>query len=65
MEAGSLTLGILVAVAGVAFTGYVIYQVVQKRKELRDTVHVLTHKDAAFVDDLEGLKESGVLCPAT
>jgi uncharacterized membrane protein YebE (DUF533 family) len=65
MEGGSLTVGILIAVAGVAFTGYVIYQVVQKRKELRDTVHVLTREDTAFVDDLEDLKASGALCPAT
>ncbi len=65
MEGGSLTIGVLIAVAGVAFTGYVIYQVVQKRKELRKTVYVLTHEDTGFVNDLECLKDGGVLCAAT
>jgi len=63
MEGGA-TLGILLGVVIVGFTGYVVFQVVQKRKQLRDTVHVLSHRDAAFVDDLESMKESGALCPA-
>jgi len=62
---GGITFGIIVGVAAVAFTGYVIYQVVQKRAELRKTVYVLTRHDAAFVDGLEALKNSGELCPAT
>jgi len=63
MEGGA-TLGILLGVIVVGFTGYVAYQVVQKRKYLRDTVHVLSHREAPFVDDLEAMKESGALCPA-
>lgn len=62
MEGGA-TLGILLGIVLVGFTGYVAFQVVQKRKQLRDTVHVLSHRDAAFVDDLEAMKESGALCP--
>ena len=65
MESGGVTFGILLGVAALAFTGYVVYQVVQKRSDLRQTVHVLTHRDAAFVDDLEALKDSGAFRPAT
>lgn len=53
---------VLAAFATLMFLFYLGYAISKKRRELRETIELLTEDHGSFVDGLEALVASGELC---